>query len=97
MGGGQAVQCGRSPSDGGGYLLIDSCAGGDYWWEPFDNAAQGTGAFESCGSWTGTIQESGTIESFINGSFGNYGGKRPRWSTNLFCRATDHRFTLVKR
>jgi hypothetical protein len=85
------------PRDGGGYIVATpSCAGGDYWWEPFDDA-QGTGAFESCGTWIGKIQASGNIEGTVSGSFGYYLGRGPNWSTNLFCRATDHRFTLVKR
>ena len=85
------------PGDGGGYIVATpSCAGGDYWWEPFDDA-HGKGAFESCGTWTGKTQPSGNIEGTISGSFGYYLGKGPNWSANLFCRATDHRFTLVKR
>jgi len=81
------------PGDGGGYIAGDpTCAGGDYWWEPFDNA-QGTGAFESCGTWTGTVLESGTIEGTTNGSFGYYLNS----GAHLFCRATDHRFKLVPR
>ena len=85
------------PRDGGGYIVAEpSCAGGDYWWEPFDNA-QGTGAFESCGTWTGKIQASGNIEGTMSGSFGYYLRVDNKWTTRLFCFATDHRFALVKR
>jgi hypothetical protein len=76
-------------------IVVVPCAGGDYWSEPFDDA-QGTGAFEFCGSWIGQIQPSGNVEGMVGGSFDYYLGKGPHWSTHLFCGATDHRFTLVK-
>jgi hypothetical protein len=85
------------PDDGGGYIVKDpGCAGGDYWWEEFDTTT-GRQAFESCGTWKGAIQDSGRVEGTISGSFGYYVGSGSNWTTDLFCKASDHRFTLVKR
>ena len=85
------------PDDGGGYITTSpTCAGGDYWWEDFDKTAGRNQVFESCGTWKGSIQDSGRIEGTIAGSFGYYVGTGPNWATDLFCKATDHHFELVK-
>jgi hypothetical protein len=82
------------PGDGGGYIAASpTCAGGDYWWERLDGPA----AFELCGAWVGTIHPSGDIDGTIAGAIGYYSGTGPNWKTDLFCRAGDHRFTMVKR
>jgi len=86
------------PDDGGGYIRgSPTCAGGDYWWEVLDNTAGQDHVFELCGTWAGVVQESGRIDGTISGSFGYYIGRLQTWTTDLFCRATDHHFTLVKR
>ena len=86
------------PEDGGGYIVNSpTCAGGDYWWEVLDSTPGRNQVFESCGTWTGTIQDSGRIEGTIYGTFAYYFGQGPNWTTDLFCRATNHRFTLEKR
>ena len=72
------------------------CAGGDYWPEVLDSTGGRNQFFESCGTWTGTIQDSGRIEGTIVGTFAYYAGQGPNWTTALYCRASDHRFTLVK-
>jgi hypothetical protein len=90
------------PDDGG---RPTTCAGGDYWWEVFDKTAERRGfvisesdhVFELCGTWAGVAQESGRIEGTISGSFGYYVGRGPNYTTDLFCRAADHHFSLVKR
>jgi hypothetical protein len=94
------------PFDGGGYIPASpTCAGGDYWWEVFDKTVERRGlvisefdhVFELCGTWAGIVQESGRIEGTISGSFGYYIGRLQNWTTDLFCRATDHHFAMVKR
>jgi hypothetical protein len=86
------------PYDGGGYIVNSpTCAGGDYWWEVLDRTPGRHQVFESCGTWAGTVEDSGRIEGTINGTFAYYKGTGPNWTTDLFCRATDHRFTIVKR
>jgi len=86
------------PSEDGGYIANSpSWAGGDYWWEVLHQTPGRNQVFESCGTWTGTIQDSGRIEGTISGTFAYYVGQGPNWTTDLFCRATNHRFTLDKR
>jgi len=86
------------PGDGGGYIKSDpSCAGGDYWWEELSNAPGDNEAFESCGTWRGSMENPERIEGTISGSFGYYRGVGPHWRTDLFCSAPDHHFTLTKR
>jgi hypothetical protein len=43
------------------------------------------------------MEDANRIEGTINGSFGYYKGVGPAWSTDLFCNASDHHFTLMKR
>jgi hypothetical protein len=66
---------------------------GDYWWEilPGDNEE----AFELCGDWRGSMEDSSRIEGTIDGAFAYYRGVYS--TTVLFCVAPDHRFTLTKR
>jgi hypothetical protein len=85
----------------GGDALLDggpTCAGGDYWWESVST----TEVFETCGSWRALTDDPTRIPGTIDGAFGYYKGggvgPGPNWKTeDLFCRATDHQFTLTTR
>lgn len=86
------------PADGGGYIKSNpSCAGGDYWWEDLSRTPEDHQVFELCGIWTGSMTNPERIEGRLSGSFGYYRNRTgPRSSTNLFCTAPDHHFTMVK-
>ena len=75
-----------------GRLPQSPCAGGDYWWEPFGEQE----VFELCGTWEGAMYTT-QIEGAIDGVFAYYKGGGPNHATNLFCLATDHRFTLTRK
>jgi hypothetical protein len=74
------------------------CAGGDYWWEEFTT----TEAFEACGTWRASIDDPARIVGTVDGTF-HYAKadadleSSRRWISQLYCRATDHQFTLTKR
>jgi hypothetical protein len=70
-----------------------SCAGGDYWWENLSS----TEYFELCGTWRAPVDDPMRITGTIHGAFGYYKGMGPNWTTDLFCRAADHQFTLTRR
>ena len=70
-----------------------SCAGGDYWWEYLSR----TEVFEMCGTWRASVDDPMRITGTIDGAFGYYKGVGPNWTTDLFCRANNHRFTLTRR
>ena len=73
------------------------CAGGDYWFEPFT----GTEVFEACGIWRASIDDPAHITGTVEGTFGYLRAPADRypghfWESDLYCRATDHHFTLTK-
>jgi hypothetical protein len=74
-----------------------TCTGGDYWWESISSAE----IFETCGTWRASMDDPKRIAGTIDGAFGYYKkgdvGRGPNLTTDLFCRATDHQFTLTKR
>jgi hypothetical protein len=72
-----------------------TCSGGDYWWERVSS----TDVFDTCGTWRASVEDPARIAGTIDGAFGYYkgGGSGPNWMTaDLFCRAHDHQFTLIK-
>jgi hypothetical protein len=75
-----------------GRLPQSPCAGGDYWWEVFGEEE----VFELCGTWEGAMYTT-LIEGAIDGVFAYYKGGGPNHTTTLWCRATDHRFTLTRK
>jgi hypothetical protein len=75
-----------------------TCSGGDYWWE----SVSSTEVFDTCGTWRASMDDPARIAGTIDGAFGYYkgggAGPGPNWKTrDLFCRASDHQFTLTKR
>jgi len=48
-----------------------------------------SGIADSCGTWTGTIQDSGRIEGTISETFAYYVGQGPNWTTDLFCHESS--------
>jgi hypothetical protein len=71
------------------------CAGGDYWGE---QVLQGDfNFFELCGTWRGSMENPAQIDGTIDGGFlyGEGPGYAPR--RRQFCRASDHRFAMVRR
>jgi len=74
-----------------------SCAGGDYWWEILSEAPGPQEAFELCGTWRGSMEDPMRIEGTITGAFAYYKGVGPNWTNDLFCSASDHHFSLLKR
>src|SRR5260370_33490521 len=70
-----------------------TCSGGDYWWEVLSS----TEVFDMCGTWRASMDDPPRIAGTIDGAFGYYKGVGPHWTTDLFCRAHDHQFTLDKR
>jgi hypothetical protein len=70
-----------------------TCTGGDYWWEDFGEKE----VFELCGTWTGSTANPTQIDGTIEGAFAYYKGPGPNHTTNLFCRATDHHFTMTRK
>jgi len=86
------------PANGSGFIRsAPTCTGGDYWWETLSNAPGDNEAFESCGTWRGSMENPERIDGTIDGSFGYYRGVGPNWRTVLFCTAPDHHFTLTRR
>ena len=74
------------------------CGGGDYWWEQFST----TEVFEACGTWRASIDDTARITGTVDGTFGYLRAPPDRnpshlWESDLYCRATDHQFTLTKR
>lgn len=85
------------PADGRPYdTAVPSCAAGDYWWEILSDAPADKEAFESCGTWRGSMANPERIEGTISGSFAYFRGEGPHWRTDLFCSAPDHHFTMTK-
>ena len=78
-----------------------SCAGGDYWVDDFGDDVGPDGRhtehFEMCGTWHATIEDPPRIAGTIDGAFVYYKGTGPNFSTDLYCRASDHQFSLTKR
>jgi hypothetical protein len=73
-----------------------TCSGGDYWWE----SVSSTEVFDTCGTWRASVDDPTRIAGTIDGAFGYYNYKGvalPAFTTDLFCRAKDHQFTLTKR
>jgi len=73
------------------------CAGGDYWSEQFT----ATEVFEACGIWRASIDDPARITGTVDGTFGYLRAPAERyrghfWESDLYCRATDHHFTLTK-
>ena len=77
--------------------MYPSCAGGDYWWEVIAQRPGESEGFESCGIWRATVGDPSRIEGTISGSFVYVKGTGPKWTTDLFCWAPDHRFVMVKK
>jgi len=48
-----------------------------------------SGIADSCGTLTGTIQDSGRIEGTISETFAYYVGQGPNWTTDLFCHESS--------
>jgi hypothetical protein len=75
------------------------CAGGDYWWEEFTTAE----VFEACGTWHASIDAPARITGTVDGTFAYHraypdlNSPNRTWTSQLYCQATDHQFTLTKR
>jgi hypothetical protein len=74
-----------------------SCGGGDYWYNGF-GAGTPNGYLEDvevCGTWHAHIADPSHISGTIDGAFVYYKGIGPKFETVLYCRASDHQFTLT--
>jgi hypothetical protein len=72
------------------------CAGGDYWFEYWPSGSLDHW-FELCGTWRGSMEDPVRIDGTIDGAF--VYGQGPGSATRRIqhCRASDHRFTMVRR
>jgi hypothetical protein len=73
-----------------------TCSGFDYPWH------EGLGnhdSFEVCGTWRASLDDPTQVVGTIDGAFAYYqwAGPGNGLTTDLFCRAKDHQFTLTKR
>jgi hypothetical protein len=72
---------------------------GDLWYHGFGRVGP-TGYLENvevCGTWHARISDPTEISGTIDGPFIYYKGEGPKFETVLYCRATDHQFTLTTR
>jgi hypothetical protein len=74
-----------------------ACGGGDYWHDYF-GAPTPYGYSETvevCGTWHATVVDRSNIHGTIDGAFLYLKGIGPKFDTVLYCRASDHQFTLT--
>jgi hypothetical protein len=79
---------------------VEICGGGDYWWGPLSPDREW---FEVCGNWTASVDDPQRIAGLYVGTFAYHHETDPSVSpndigtwTNLYCKATDHHFTLTR-
>jgi hypothetical protein len=74
-----------------------ACGGGDYWWDGFGTATP-YGYLEHvevCGTWHAHVDDRSNIHGTLDGAFLYLKGIGPKFETVLYCRATDHEFTIT--